>query len=114
MQPCRIVLLDHEAPLLGQLHGHVATRLLRLFEVPLLPVGGKVFQGHGSISKKWDRAVMHEYRRHCNAPTCEMERRAGAVVGRPAYLRVLRLLFLAARLRAVFFGTFAPAARASE
>src|ERR1700730_4815832 len=51
---------------------------------------------------------------HCNAPFCEMERRADAVAGRPAYRRVLRLLFLAARLRAVFFGTFAPAARASE
>ena len=44
-----------------------------------------------------------------------MERRANAVVGRPAYLRVLRVAFLAFRPRvAVFFGTFAPAARASE
>ena len=32
----------------------------------------------------------------------------------PAYRPVLRLAFLAVRLRAVFFGTFAPAARASE
>src|ERR1700719_3261388 len=30
------------------------------------------------------------------------------------YLRVLRLAFLAVRFRVVFFGTFAPAARASE
>ena len=33
---------------------------------------------------------------------------------RPAYLPVLRLAFFAVRLRVVFFGTFAPAALASE
>src|SRR5580704_8313154 len=43
-----------------------------------------------------------------------MERRANAAMRRPGYRPVLRLAFLAVRLRAVFFGTFMPAARASE
>src|ERR1700722_8882822 len=41
-----------------------------------------------------------------------MERQAKAAMRRPACRPVLRLAFLA--VRAVFFGTFAPAARASE
>src|SRR6202161_3449307 len=43
-----------------------------------------------------------------------MERRTNVAAGRTFYLRVLRLAFLAVRLREVFFGTFAPAALASE
>jgi hypothetical protein len=44
-----------------------------------------------------------------------MERRTNDATGRAFYLRVLRLPFLAFRPRfAVFFGTFCPAARASE
>jgi hypothetical protein len=44
-----------------------------------------------------------------------MERRTGIAKRCPAYLRVLRLAFLTLRPRfAVFFGTFAPAALASE
>ena len=58
---------------------------------------------------------MNEGRGHCNAPFCRMERRTNDATNRAFYLRVLRLPFLAFRPRfAVFFGTLAPAARASE
>src|ERR1700732_3693392 len=45
VQPGRVVLLDHEAPLLRRLHGRVAAGLRGLFEIPLFPVGGEVSQG---------------------------------------------------------------------
>jgi hypothetical protein len=57
---------------------------------------------------------MREGRGHCSAPSCRMERLTNVAAGRAFYLRVRRLAFLAVRLREVFFGTFAPAALASE
>ena len=46
MQARRIMLLDHETPLLRRLDRRIAARLGGLFEIPLLPVGGEVSQGH--------------------------------------------------------------------
>jgi hypothetical protein len=46
MQARRVMLLDHEAPLLRRLHGRVAAGLRGLFEIPLFSVGGEVSQGH--------------------------------------------------------------------
>ena len=46
MQARRIMLLDHETPLLRRLDRHIAARLRGLFEIPLLAVGGEVSQGH--------------------------------------------------------------------
>ena len=57
---------------------------------------------------------MHAWRGHCNAPSYGIGRQTNVAAGRTSYLRVLRLAFLAFRVRVVFFGTFAPAALASE
>ena len=56
---------------------------------------------------------MHAWREHCNAPAYGIGRQTNVAAGRTSYLRALRLAFFAFRV-VVFFGTFFPAALASE
>ena len=53
MQPGRIVLLDHEAPLFRRRHLGLAAGLGGLFEIALFPVGGETSQGHDQPSQQW-------------------------------------------------------------
>jgi hypothetical protein len=56
MQPARIMLLDHEPPLLRGRNRCVATGFGGLLEIPLLSIGGQVSQGHDSILQlEWHR-----------------------------------------------------------
>src|SRR5258708_3430284 len=51
MQACRIMLLNHEAPLLRRLNRRIAAGLRGLFEIALFSIGGEVSQRHDQIPR---------------------------------------------------------------